>query len=154
MNWTIVEQNNFVECGNEFFKSDELNFYNSLSDNVNISEFNVLVLSGVLQYLESPRDLMDELVAYKFPFIHIERTSFTSNSEMDIFTIQNVPAEINEATHPCWILTKNFIDRILLDYEKIGEFSSPFEPTILNLENGEIGTWNGYIFKNSDLCQN
>ena len=154
VNWTIVEQNNFVECGNKLFKSAQLNFCTSISEVDNISEFNVLVLSGVLQYLESPRDMIDELVAYEFPFILIDRTGFTSHPTRDILTIQKVPAEIYEATYPCWFLAQNFIDRILLDYEKIGEFSSPFEPTILNLENGEIGTWNGYIFKRRDLCQN
>lgn len=152
--WAIVEQKHFVDCGNEYFNSDILSFHNSIDQIPNIKSFNVLLLSGVLQYLEFPRDAISDFLKYEFDYIIIDRTSFSSHEFEDVLTIQNVPEEIYKATYPCWFFGKNYLDAILERYELLGTFKSDYAPESVKLQNGELGTFLSYIFKRNDLCQN
>jgi len=154
INWAIVEQKHFVDCGNNFFSTDIITFHNCIKDIPNLEKYNVLLLSGVLQYLEAPRKEILDFLKYEFQYIIIDRTSFTSNETRDILTIQNVPKEIYLANYPCWFFAKDFLEEILSDYENIGQFSSNFEPDSIVLSNGEIGTWRGFIFRRKKLCLN
>ena len=68
---------------------------------------NVLLLSGLLQYIEEPYTLLDDILEHNFEYILIDRTSF-STLHKDIIKIQTVPKNIYKASYPCWFFDEAF----------------------------------------------
>jgi putative methyltransferase (TIGR04325 family) len=99
--WSIVEQAHFVACGREHFTTDELRFYESTEDCLRIEKPNVIVLSGVLQYLEHPYRQLQELFDLGLPHVVVDLAPVFGRS--DRITVQRVPPEIYDASYPCWI---------------------------------------------------
>lgn len=104
-NWNIVEQPHFVETGKNYFQDKTLRFYKSIDECLKSNRCNVLLLSGVLQYLDSPIDFLKLAVSYNIEYIIIDRTSFIKGNKNRI-TIQHVPTEIYDATYPCWFFNE------------------------------------------------
>ena len=132
LRWCIVEQNQFVECGKKYFEDDQLKFYYDIDSCVREWRPNILVLSGVLQYLERPHEEIEKILKYDFEYILIDRTLFLAAPIPDRPAVQNVPPGIYgfKASIPVWFfnqgdLMKHFTGR----YEVVEEF-----PTI----DGEI----------------
>jgi putative methyltransferase (TIGR04325 family) len=71
---------------------------------------NVVLLSGVLQFVENPFDILNELISYRIKYIIIDRT-YVTDKDKDYLTIQNVPPQIYPASYPFWF----FSERKLLD---------------------------------------
>jgi putative methyltransferase (TIGR04325 family) len=105
VDWRVVEQKHIVDCGKKEFSSASLNFFYSVEDA--LSSFSegpiVLILSGVIQYLEKPYEWMKHFMAHKFDYILFDKTLFSQKNEERI-VIQNVPENIYKASYPCWIL--------------------------------------------------
>lgn len=149
LSWCIVEQRNFVDRGKELFESDKLKFYYSVEDCVVHHKPNVLLLSGVLQYLEEPYKWLDRLLKLEIPYIIIDRTAF-SDLNTDLLTIQNVPKFIYEASYPSWFFSKEKFVKVLKNYEIILEFKSDFEiNTVIN--NNMAVYWQGFLLKRIKL---
>lgn len=126
VNWNIVEQKNFVECGKKYFTDSELKFYHNIEDCQKENQPNTLLLSSVIQYLEKPYDFLDEMLSKKFQFIIFDLTGF-HNEDRDVLTIQKVWPEVYEASYPCWFFSKTkFFKKLLEKYELVEEFSSYF----------------------------
>jgi putative methyltransferase (TIGR04325 family) len=144
--WNIVEQAHFVECGKQFFEDENLKFYHSIEDCMKNCKINVLLLSGVLQYLDNPHEVLKKFVDYGFPFIILDRTSFVEGIA-DILTIQDVPDDIYKASYPAWFFNKLKLEEILLkNYKLISYFDNGFTPpTIINGINKVY--WNGIILR-------
>jgi putative methyltransferase (TIGR04325 family) len=104
INWNIVEQSHFVACGMENFYNDELRFYYTIDNVLQKTKVNVCLLSGVLQYLEQPFEIFNDIYNSEIEYVIIDRTSFVQN-ENDILTIQNVYKEIYEAEYPAWFFS-------------------------------------------------
>lgn len=51
LKWNIIEQQHIVKIGREFFEDEFLRFYYSFEEYLSTEHPNVLLLSGVLQYL-------------------------------------------------------------------------------------------------------
>jgi putative methyltransferase (TIGR04325 family) len=121
-NWCVVEQKHFVDEGIKSFADDKLHFYYSINDCVNACRVNAVLLSGVIQYLEKPYELLDELISKEFEYIFIDRTLFIDESE-DRLTVQTVPRKIYKASYRCWFLSESkFLDKFLNRYELIYDF--------------------------------
>jgi len=105
VSWCVVEQKHFVEAGKQDFQDARLKYYDSISECVNHEKSNILVMASVLQYIELPHDLLDEILRYRFDFILIDRTPFTK-LEDDVIKLQVVPPEIYTASYPCWFFSK------------------------------------------------
>lgn len=104
LQWNIVEQENFVRCGQENFQDNELNFFYSLDQLVEQQGLpDILLLSCVLPYLEKPYEILKNLMEYKIPYILIDNTYFNYEPR-DRICIQTVPPEIYNASYPCWML--------------------------------------------------
>ncbi|OHE05339.1 TIGR04325 family methyltransferase [Sulfurimonas sp. RIFOXYB12_FULL_35_9] len=99
VSWSVVEQKHFVDAGKKDFEDDRLKFYYDVTECVKEQKPNVLVLSSVLQYIEKPYELMDEILKSDFEFIIIDRTSFSKNKQIKL---QIVPSSIYTASYPCW----------------------------------------------------
>jgi putative methyltransferase (TIGR04325 family) len=107
--WSVIEQAHVVECGRREFQNKELRFYSKLDDYIGSERADVIFLSSVLQYLESPHSTLAKLAETKAPYILIDRTPFTAGDQ-DRLTIQHVPNDIFPATLPAYIFSEKNID--------------------------------------------
>lgn len=124
LQWNIVEQNRFVECGRLYFQDEHLKFYYSLEDCFNEQQPEVILFSSVIQYLENPYDLLEDVKNKGFKYIIFDRTSFLEHGE-DRITVQKVPAKIYASSYPAWFFNKEkFLNFFCRDYELIAEFDA------------------------------
>ena len=138
--WCIVEQPHFVIEGNKYFADANLHFYNSIKDCTLKFKIDVIFLSGVIQYLEKPYDLLNEIIAEEFEYIIIDRTLFIEKNE-DRLTIQKVPRKIYRASYCCWFFSESrFLKTIYQKYELIYDFDIAENINIKSL-------YKGYFFK-------
>lgn len=145
LNWCIIEQPHFVECGKNNFEDEQLKFYYTIEECMIKFKPNVLLLSGVLQYLEKPCEWIEKFITLNIPYIIIDRTAFIE-AEQDILTVQNVPENIYKANYPAWFFNiKNFKEQFK-KYEIIASFNA-HEGYVIYLENGSTASYKGFILK-------
>ena len=143
LRWSIVEQPAHVACGQAEFSDDQLNFYLTIEECVRAQHPNVLLLSGVLQYLPTPYDFLSDAVRYGFGYVIVDRTAFIRNGK-ERLAVQHVPDWIYKASYPAWFLSKQ---RLLTcfdsAYDLVAEFAAldKFDP-----EGGEAD-YRGFIFE-------
>ena len=130
LTWGIVEQLHFVECGKEYFESEELKFYGSMREALNNFKPNVVILSSVIQYLKEPYVWLEKINNLEIDYIIIDRTALV-DLDRDILTVQNVPKEIYEASYPSWFLLEEKILEKLKNYSLISDFDGTIETKIL-----------------------
>jgi putative methyltransferase (TIGR04325 family) len=148
LEWCIVEQKEFVDCGKKYFEDEQLKFYYTVEKCISDHKPDVLVLSGVLQYLEKPYEWIEKFIALKIPYIIIDRTTLVK-SERDILTVQNVPEGIYKASYPAWFFN---IDRFIEQFKNYATLASfdTHQGVVIHLENGLTSTYKGYILKYRD----
>ncbi len=122
--WCVVEQVHFVDIGKKEFETETLKFEYTIAEAVQKYQSNVVVMSSVLQYLETPYTWLDEIVKQKIPYLWIDRTPF-SQRKKDWILKQIVDPRVYTATYPVTILSlPKFIDYIQQHYTIIAEFNS------------------------------
>lgn len=104
--WSIVEQKHFLDVGRADFEDERLKFYYDVKSCINEEKPNILLLSSVLQYIEKPYELLDELLKNDFEFVIFDRTTFSVENK-DIIKHQTVPPSIYTASYPCWFFDQN-----------------------------------------------
>ena len=120
--WSIVEQSAFAACGREEFTDEHLTFHEDLEACVSSTRPDAILLSGVLQYLESPHDLLTRVNSLGLDTILVDRTPFLLQGE-DRLTVQAVPPGILEGSYPCWFLNRDgFLAAFSDAYELTAEF--------------------------------
>jgi len=126
--WSIVEQKHFVDCGKQYIENEELKFYYTIEEVLQNTKPQVLLLSSVIQYFEKPYDLIEKCVSYNFDYIIIDRTAFIEGDKGRI-TVQVVPKFIYKASYPAWFLNEQkFVDAFKMKYRLINDFDSKFDP--------------------------
>ncbi|MFC1497562.1 TIGR04325 family methyltransferase [Verrucomicrobiota bacterium] len=136
LSWNVVEQEEFVSCGNELFEDDSLKFSSSLDECLNRRHANVLLLSSVLPYLENPYNFIKDVVGEGFEFIIVDRTGFTFDNTTRL-TVQKVDPEIYDASYPCWFFSKTkFLDLFSDRYDLLFEFDALDEANIPSVYKG------------------
>lgn len=122
VNWNIVEQENFVECGKNNFEDDILKFYPNVETCLQEQSSNVMLLGCTLPYIEHPYELLDFIFQSNFEYIIIDRTPFISQAN-DRLTVQVIPPSIYEASYPAWFFSeKKFMDFISKKYDQVFEY--------------------------------
>ncbi len=121
LKWNIVEQKNFVDCGKEYFEDGDLHFYNDIETCKANEDPNVIILSSVLQYIETPFEMLQTVMDNDFQFIIFDRTSFIPGNRNRL-TVQKVPPAIYPASYPAWFFGIDefldiFKDRYVLSME-------------------------------------
>jgi putative methyltransferase (TIGR04325 family) len=144
LQWNIVEQENFVQCGKEFFENNELNFYFNIEECIQKNNPNVLLLSSVLQYLEKPIEWIEKFNQLNIEYIILDRTGFV-NSQEDIITKQIVPKEIYDASYPCWFFNEGKLNSLFKNYTTICQFDGTAE-TKETIDDLRV-YWKGKILK-------
>lgn len=143
LKWNIVEQKHFVACGRELFQDDVLTFYDGIEECCKTESPDVILLSGVLQCLESPYGFLFEVLDYGFEYIVFDRTPFFN--EPDRLTVQIVPPDTFEASYPIWFFNYERFYRVFDGkYELIDETDS-FEE--FHLEDGVHSKSKAMIFR-------
>lgn len=139
VNWSIIEQKKFVDCGKRYFEDKHLAFYYAIDECLKERHPDTILLSSVIQYLEKPYDLLREIVSKRFTYVLFDRTAFSLNAE-DRITVQKVPPTIYEASYPSWFLNEEkFLGLFSADYRLIADFES--------LDRANIpSVFKGYIF--------
>jgi putative methyltransferase (TIGR04325 family) len=141
VHWNVVEQRHFVEAGQSKIQDGRLRFYKTIEECLNENRPNVILLSGVLQCLKDPEQLLDEVAGLGIDHILIDRTSFTADGAKKRLFVQHVPKSIYKASYPIWLLNESdFIGRITSrGYELIESFDA-----IDKLD--DRGIWKGFLF--------
>jgi len=123
--WSVVEQAHFVEAGRKHIQDERLAFYPTIAECVAAEKPNVVLLSSVLQYLEDPYAVLDELLRSGAEIILVDRTSF-HDGENDFIAVQKVGEAIYPASYPLWIFSKNkFMNHLTGSFELVTEWLSP-----------------------------
>ena len=123
VHWCIVEQPNFVQAGLDDFSSDRIHFFYSIDECLKSYKIDVVLFSSVLQYLEDPYELLEEIKSGDFDYVIIDRTPFVKGE--DRITIQKVSPIIYKAKYPCWFFNKTkFLNFMNQSYELILEFDA------------------------------
>lgn len=134
--WSIVEQKKFVLEGNRKFANENLNFFEDIDDCLVEISPNVLLLSSVLQYIEDPYAILNELFSHDFDVVIVDRTPFVYGSSERI-TLQVVPPSIYEASYPCR----------MMDEKKFVNFFADKGFTVLEEFPALDGAYRDYCFK-------
>jgi putative methyltransferase (TIGR04325 family) len=119
--WCVVEQPSFVDTGKKSFQDDVLTFYHDIRECDKNENINVVLLSGVLQYLENPHAMLDQIINLGIQNIIIDRTPFMINTNRDLLTVQAA----YPSSYPHWFFElssflKHFVDN---NYYIVNEFN-------------------------------
>lgn len=143
--WNIIEQEIFVKTGREYFADETLSFFEKIEDCVHNTHPNVLVLSGVAQYLRAPHELLDEMLRFHFDVIIIDRTAFI-DGDKDLLTIQKVPDDIYSASYPSWFFSRDrFMAHFSEKYDLLARVPWWCDPPMC-INGHHHASWDGLIF--------
>ena len=110
--WNIVEQSRHVETGRALFEDDTLHFYAGITDCLADTLPNAGLLSGVLQYLEHPYTILDQMLELPGECVIIDRTPFWTGPT-DRLCLQTEPPGIFPVSYPSWMFSKShFLDHL------------------------------------------
>jgi putative methyltransferase (TIGR04325 family) len=126
LEWSIVEQPKFVECGREFFQDETLKFFYSIDECLKSRQQpQIILFSSVLQYLQNPLELIQDISAREFSYVVIDRSLATPIGNRSVLTIHKVNPEIYSAIIPTWLICdQEMIDILNKKYDLIYKSSS------------------------------
>jgi putative methyltransferase (TIGR04325 family) len=149
LRWCVVEQPSFVDVGVHTFKNNELDFYPNISLCKKHEEINIILMSGVLQYLENPHDVLQDILSLDVNSIIVDRTPFLEKAHDDLLTVQTVPPSIYTASYPHWFFEKSkFLKQFSnKGYQLVAEFEGY---DAANIQNSK---YCGFIFDKMDCIE-
>lgn len=146
--WNVVEQPHYVECGKEYFEDEMLHFFPSVEECNAAYKIDLVILSGVIQYLPEPHSFLEELVALGYRYIIIDRTAFIDQGK-DRLTVQNVWPSVYEASYPAWFFNEHdFLKHFNERYAIEAEFSTYVQgESIIQIDGVSAGYDKGFYLK-------
>lgn len=142
--WTIIEQEHFVKFGRELLRDDYLDFANNFSEVKNLKEYNVILLSSVLQYLSFHLDLINDILKICPDYIIIERTPVGNRKRI---WIERVREPIYNASYACCVFKEEDLISLFCDngYTMVDNWDSLVDGEIH--EKDEIVRLRSFVFK-------
>jgi len=123
LTWNIIEQPRIVEIGTEELESNQLRFYSTVDECLRANRTNVVLLSGALQCIEKPYELLDTLILINAEYFVLDRTPFLRQHEADVLSVQYTSAPYYKASYPVWFFNKKRImGRFEGKYHQIGNY--------------------------------
>jgi len=122
--WNIIEQSHFYKVGKKKFETNVLRFFESINEyRKENTSTKILLLSGVLQYLDNPYQILNQLLELNPEYIIVDLTVLTNKlHEQDILTIQYINKQYygKKISYPCWFFNRNrFLNFVIDRYEVI-----------------------------------
>lgn len=104
LKWAVIEQPSYAAWGRENLQSDALTFHDSVASATGLQP-NVAVLSGVLQYLPNPEEIMVQLAEIpSVTTVIVDRTPFLADAGRPTeLAVQEVPASVVASSYPAWL---------------------------------------------------
>jgi putative methyltransferase (TIGR04325 family) len=144
LRWHVVEQESFVACGESEFETANLRFFRTIETAAAAGRPDVIIFSGVLQYLDDPYDTLTRAMQATPSAIIIDRTP-VSDLRGDTFTVQHVPRAIYAKTLPFRIFGKTqFADCLEPLYRRTVEFTA-LDPDMAT--GSVLARHRGYLFE-------
>ena len=124
LHWCVVEQAHFVESGSAHFATKNLSFFYQMKDVWTTHQPNVILFSGVLQYLPEPFVVLKEAIDSQVEYIIIDRTPFIEYG-VSIISLQKVPTQIINSSYPVWLFNESEFKQIFSGkYSEITSFDA------------------------------
>jgi putative methyltransferase (TIGR04325 family) len=124
LRWCIVEQSHFAEAGNKYCQSDRLLFFKEMKTVVAEYKPNVILCSGVLQYLPEPYAALNEAIDSLAEYIVVDRNPFTE-SDTTILSVQKIPKQIIDSSYPVWLFNASEFRQIFSGkYSEVATFDA------------------------------
>lgn len=123
LKWFVIDQPNFVACGQETFSDEKLSFYFDIDTCISEEQPNIVLLSSVVQYLENPYNLLDHLNHSGIPYILFDRTPCAPDGK-EVLGVQIVPPKIYPASYPAWIFNQQNLLSSLSNYDLLLDFDA------------------------------
>jgi putative methyltransferase (TIGR04325 family) len=137
--WRIVEQKAFVEIGRKEFTTQNISFFDTISEAAK-NGVDIVLFCGSLCYVENPYCFLDEAINSCAPYIIFDRTPIT-DAEKDIFAVENHPPSIYKASYPIRNFNySNLLNPLKQSYELVEEW-------ICDLQPDKDTTAMGFLFK-------
>ena len=125
--WNVVENSQIVTCGKMEFQNEVLEFHDGIEQCFAAKPVNVVLFSGVLQYVENPYAVLEQIIKQNPTAIIIDRTPFAKRNER--ITIQHVPSSIYHANYACRFLDQGRVEALLARFGSLTPwFASPIDP--------------------------
>ena len=140
--WHIIEQQHYIEIGNRQYADNLLSFLPTLPDKLESNS--IILLSSVLQFIEEPYKLLQDLMSRSAPFIIIDKTPFSTDNNNHL-CIQTVRPPIYNASYPTWHLSKKETLQCLSGYKLIDAFDA--HPGVVNTGEHFTSTYKGFFLK-------
>lgn len=121
--WQVVEQAHYVNWARENIDVPTLGFSSTLQEAFQLFEPNVLLFSGVLQYLEDPVKTLQNALRSSVQYVIIDRTPFIAGPR-SMITIQEVPRSLVESSYPAWLFRQAELTAPIFDsgFKLLAEF--------------------------------
>lgn len=141
--WNIVEQDHYVEIGNREISNGELRFCSDICQ-LEHSRPDILILSGVLQYLPDYKKILSDLLDLLPRYILIERQIVSDQTRI---CVQYVSENIYQASYPVRIIEEQeLLDLLGSRYIKLMEFGSKADGDKAYVDGKEI-RYKGYLME-------
>jgi putative methyltransferase (TIGR04325 family) len=121
LRWIVVEQDVIVEAGRREFASDSLEFATTIAAAAARTQAPLALASSVLQYVEDPAAVLNQLGASGATGLLIDRTPMSEEAD-DRVCVQMVPRRIYHASYPCHVFSRaKLLDRLARDWRLVFE---------------------------------
>jgi putative methyltransferase (TIGR04325 family) len=124
LKWSIVEQPHYVQTGQLQFQDDRLRFFEDIESCLAWSRPDVVLLSGVLQYLPEPQRFLADLRGHAVDFLLFDRLPFVER-DRDRLCLQHVGEPNYPAVYPAWFFSRSaLLSAFAPTYRLLEEFES------------------------------
>lgn len=144
LSWSIVEQTHFAEAGRRFIAEGPLEFHDSIEEAIACRGPNLLLLSGVLQCIENPHEMLQGFLTNAWKYVILDRTAFVESRQSDRLTIEYVPPSVYEASYPSWFFSEaKLLSHFSKGYELVASWKTNDR---FGLE-GDVTAFKGFFFR-------
>lgn len=145
--WTVMEQKHFVEYGKKNINIEQLDFKDIPSnENCMNSNYNCILFSGVLQYIENYQEIVKNILKSKPELVIVERTPVSSRGWI---WIERVEEPIYDASYAAYVFEENELINMFVEngYRLIDSWKSLVDGDETNGE--DIIIFKSYVFERS-----
>jgi putative methyltransferase (TIGR04325 family) len=123
--WNVVELREVVDCGRKYFQDDEVHFYYSVDECIASTSPTIILLSGVLQNLESPAAVLHRCREIDAGTLIIDRTLCSDLTE-DKVAVQKIVIDGDlRAENPRWVFSApQLMQKLSEHWQLVSRFES------------------------------